>query len=156
MGNTLGAQIVENILELFAFIGEGIPAFLKGDGTVDIDDSDSRGGGASATIRWWGQEEGIGGVYSMAFLEKKVEEGLRAMTGEGEASKWLSAYLRLLTRVNAFVFLFAETRGAQLQLTELEDGADGIRGSRFWNHTKSPCGCACEGGVATLKLKGKM
>ncbi|GMI34749.1 hypothetical protein TrRE_jg247, partial [Triparma retinervis] len=73
VGNTLGAQIVENILKLFPFIGEGIPAFLKGNGTVDIDDSDSRGGGASATIRWWGQEEGIGGVYSMAFLEKKVE-----------------------------------------------------------------------------------
>ena len=92
----------------------------------------------------------------MAFLENKVEEGLKAMTGEGVASKWLSSYLKLLTQVNAFVLLFAETRAAQLQQTELEDGKEGIRGSRFWNHTRSDCGCAVEGGVATLKLKGKM
>jgi len=155
VGNTLGVQIVKNLLELFRFVGEGIPFFLKGNGTVDIDDSDSRGGGASATITWWGEEEGLGGVYPMAVLEEKVEEGLKAMTGEG-ASKWLRDYLILLTRVNAFILLFAETRAAQLQLTELEDGKDGIRGSRFWNRTKSDCGCAVEGGVATLKLKGKM
>jgi hypothetical protein len=153
--NTLGEQIVKNLLELFRFVGEGIPFFLKGNGTVDIDDSDSRVGGASATITWWGHEEGSGGVYPMAFLEEKVEEGLKAMTAEG-AKKWLRDYLILLTRVDAFILLFAETRAAQLQQTELEDGKDGIRGSRFWNRTKSDCGCAVEGGAATLKLKGKM
>ena len=156
--NAVGEQIVKGIGDLFGCIGPGVPALLLGDGAVDIDDSDSRIG-ASATIRWWvegeGEGEGSGGVYSMSFMEKKLEEYLKAMTVE-DAKKWLRGYLILLTRVNAFVLFFAETRGAQLQVTELEDGADGVRGSRFWNHTKSDCGCACVGGVATMKIKGKM
>ena len=153
VGTAMGEEIVSELQALFNFIGPGVEALLRGDGAVDIDDSDSRTG-PSASIRWWEEEEGSGGLYSMTLMEKKVEEHLKAMRNE-DAAGWLKSYLKLLTRVNAFVLLFAETRGAQLQLTELEDGAEGVRGSRFWNHTKSDCGCACVGGVATMKIKGK-
>ena len=152
--NATGELIVDGIRGLFSCIGPGVTALLQGDGAVDIDDSDSRIGGASATIRWWEKEEKSGGIYSMSFMEKKVEEHLKPMTAE-DAKKWLSDYLKLLTRVNAFVLFFAETRGAQLQLTELVDGPDGVRGSRFWNNVRSDCACVCRAGVATMKIKGK-
>ena len=64
VGTAMGEEIVSELQALFNFIGPGVEALLRGDGAVDIDDSDSRTG-PSASIRWWEEEEGSGGVYSM-------------------------------------------------------------------------------------------
>lgn len=134
-------------------LGKGLQSLLRGFGTIDMDDGDSRDGLGFTATCW--EDDGTGvTILTQAGLGRDVVRAISDMSKE-EKESFLKLYGEFGALLEVFCLNSGESRGTQPRRATRTDADEGPRGLRFWGGSKSRDGVSCLGGIEMEKQKGK-